>query len=206
MEKLFFELPSINRKDEIIDYINEHVKYNSPINGRGDLDKILEGYTFEQALERTLNMADETYAASLGKCPGITFLLIRDSDNKIIGTSNLRWNLPEEMLKFNGHIGYGIRPTERRKGYNKINLYLTLLEAKKLGLNKVMISCAVDNIGSDKTIQDLGGILSKSEIDPNDNILTNVYWIDVNDSIEKYSQDYENKILHTNKKGEELLK
>ena len=62
-----------------------------------------------------------------------------------------------------GHIGYGIRPSERRKGYNKINLYLALKEAKKIGLDRVMIDCAAFNIASDKTIQAFGGILERCE-------------------------------------------
>ncbi len=50
MTKFYFEMPSIKRKNEIIDFINEFVEYNSDINGTGSLDKILEGYTFEEAL------------------------------------------------------------------------------------------------------------------------------------------------------------
>lgn len=190
MEKFYFEQPSITRKEEIIKYINEFVEYNSDINGSGSLDLILNGYTFEQALERCLNMENKEYAEKLGRCQGKTFLLIRENDNKIIGTINLRWNLNEAMLQFGGHIGYGIRPTERRKGYNKINLYLGMIEAKKVGLDKVMLDCDVNNIGSDRTLKALGGTLERTEIDPSDGILTNVYWFDVNETIEKYKNIY----------------
>lgn len=195
MEKFYLEKPSIERKDEIIEYLDEFVKYKSDINGSGSLDKIYEGYTFEQALERCLKMEDEEYAKSLGKCNGKTFLLIRKNDNRIVGTINVRWNLTPELLKFGGHIGYGIRPTERQKGYNKINLYLGLIEAKKIGLDKVMLDCSTTNLGSDKTIKALGGILERCEIDPWDNELTNVYWIDVNNSLEKYKKTYNQYIL-----------
>ena len=98
------------------------------------------------------------------------------------------------MLRFSGHIGYSIRPTERRKGYNKINLYLGLIEAKKLGLDKVMLGCNATNLGSDKTIQALGGILERAEIDPRDNELDNIYWINVDESIEKYKNEYDKYI------------
>ena len=191
MEKFYFERPSIKRKNEIIEYLEEFVKYGSNINGSGSLDRIYDGYTFEQALDRCLKMEDEEYAKSVNRCPGKTFLLIREKDNKIIGSINIRWNLNEAMLNFGGNIGYGIRPTERRKGYNKINLYLGLIEAKKLGLDKVMLGCSASNLGSDKTIQALGGILERSEIDPSDNELDNIYWIDVNESIEKYKDEYD---------------
>ena len=68
MEQFYLELPSTDRKNEIIDYINEFVVYNSDINGSGSLDKILDGYTFEEALERCLNMKDEVYAKKLNRC------------------------------------------------------------------------------------------------------------------------------------------
>ena len=132
------------------------------------------------------------------RCQSKTFLLIRENDNKIVGSINVRWNLNEEMLKFGGHIGYGIRPTERRKGYNKINLYLGMIEAKKLGLEKVMLDCDVDNIASDKTLKALGGNLERTEVDPYDGILTNVYWFNVDETICNYKDKYEQYIYTNN--------
>lgn len=194
METFYLEIPSLERKNEIIDYINEFVEHKSDINGTGSLDKILDGYTFEQALESCLNMQYEEYAKKFGRCQGKTFLLIRKNDNKIIGTINVRWNLTEKMKQFGGNIGYGIRPTERRKGYNKMNLYLGLIEAKKIGLDKVMLDCDVENLGSSKTMEALGGKLERTEIDPYDGILTSVYWINVDESLEKYKDEYVNSI------------
>ena len=195
MERFYLEEPSLERKDEIIEYLDEFVKYNSNINGTGSLDKIYDGYTFEEALERCLNMKNELYAKSINRVPGKTFLLIRKNDNKIVGTINIRWNLSEKMLEFGGHIGYGIRPTERGKEYNKIQLYLVLLEAQKLNLDKVMLDCSVDNLGSDKTIKALGGILERCELDEADNTMTNVYWINVDESIKKYKDEYSKYIM-----------
>ena len=48
MERFYLEEPSLERKDEIIEYLDEFVKYNSNINGTGSLDKIYDGYTFEE--------------------------------------------------------------------------------------------------------------------------------------------------------------
>ena len=198
MEQFYYEKPSIERKEEIISFLDEFREYGSNINGSGNLDRIYDGYTFEDTLNRCLNMENEEYAKSINRCPGKTFLLIRESDNKIVGTINIRWNLNEEMLKFAGHIGYGIRPTERRKGYNKLNLYMGLKEEQKLGLDRVMVSCNVDNIGSNKTIQALGGILERTEVDPIDNEKTNIYWINVNESLKENKDIYEKFISNNN--------
>lgn len=94
------------------------------------------------------------------------------------------------MKKFGGNIGYGIRPIERRKEYNKINLYLGLIEAKKIGLDRVMVDCAYDNIGSYKTMESLGGVLDREEVDPFDGVLTKVYYFDVEEYIRKYKDVY----------------
>lgn len=194
MEQFYLELPSKNRKDQILDYINEIIIYNSETNGLGALSKIIEGYSFEEALEICLNMQNKEYAKRLGKSQVKTFLLIRKNDDKIIGCINIRWNLTKYMKKYSGNIGYGIRPTERNKGYNKINLYLGLLEAKKLNLDKVKLVCETNNLGSRKTIEALGGILERKEIDPNDDVLTSYYWIDVNLSINMYKETFKNNI------------
>lgn len=83
MEKFYLERPSLKRKDELIQYFDEFVQYNSDINGSGSLDKVLEGFTFEQALDRCLNMENEGFAKKMGRCPGKTFLLIRKTIIKL---------------------------------------------------------------------------------------------------------------------------
>lgn len=194
MEQFYLEIPSLKRKEEITDYINELVIYNSDINGIEVFAKMLNGYTFEQVLKHCLNLEDKEYAKKLGKAQMKTFLLIRKEDDKIVGSLNIRWNLVKSAKQFDGNIGYGIRPTERRKGYNKINLYLGLIEAQKIGLEKVKLVCEASNIGSVKTIKSLGGTLEITEIDPDDGILTSIYWFNVNKTIDKYRKAFKNNV------------
>ena len=201
METFYLEIPTIERKEEAIDYFNEHIKYHSDMNGTGSMDRFLKESTYEQWLKELENKTNQEYMNTLSWAPSLTYFLVRENDNRIIGMINLRYNLTEEILAKGGsHIGYGIRPTERRKGYNKINLYLGLLEEQKLGENKVLLDCTADNIGSNKTITALGGNLEKSEIDDWDNELTNYYWIDVSKSINEYKDIYEKFISHRTKK------
>lgn len=192
IEKFYLENPSMERKNDVIEYMNEHVKYNSAINGTGSFDHVLEGETYEECMDRYYKIQDNEYAKSIDRCPGKTYFLIRKNDNKLIGMINIRHHLSPKMLVHGGHIGYGIRPTERRKGYNKINLYLGFLKAlEEFNLDKVMLDCDVKNLGSDKTIQALGGVLERTDIDDYDGVLTNVYWINTKDSIRKYKDVYQ---------------
>lgn len=195
MEMFYLEKPTIERKEEALDYLNEHVKYNSEMNGTGSMDRCLKEWTYEQWLVELEKKKNQEHMDILGWAPSLTYFLIRENDNKIIGMTNLRYNVTKELLeKGVSHIGYGIRPTERRKGYNRINLYLGLLEEQKLGEKKVHLMCTADNIGSNKTIIALDGILEKTEIDKWDNELTNYYWINVDETLEKYKGIYNNYI------------
>jgi len=195
MEKFYFEKPTIERKDEALEFLNEFVKYGSELNGTGSMDKCLESTTYEEFLIESKKRQDKEYAYSINRCPSITYFFIRESDNKIIGMSNIRYTITDSLLEQGAsHIGYCIRPTERNKGYNKIQLYLALLEEEKLNENNILLNCTADNIASNKTILSLGGTLFKSEIDPNDNELTNYYLIDVKSAL-KNSHDIYQKFL-----------
>ena len=192
MERLKYEIPSLDRKQDAIDFINEFYEYNSEINGVGGLNRYLDNY--EDWLKKLEN--DYTMIPNGQRVPARTYFLVRESDNKIVGMSNLRLDLTEWLLENGGHIGYCIRPTERRKGYNKINLYLSLLEAKKHELDNVLLTASENNLGSVKTIEALGGILENKIPDYEDEtVLMGRYWINVDESIEKYKNLYEQYIV-----------
>ena len=202
MEKFYLELPSIQRKIEAFDYINEFYEFGSEIHGTGSLDRELKkGKTYEQWLNNNLNLHDEKYAIEKGLVPAYTYFLVRENDNKIVGMIDLRLGLNEYLREFGGHIGYSIRPTERKKGYNKINLYLILQVAKKHGLEKVLITCANYNQGSRKSILALDGKFEKNTFDESDNETMELYWIDVNATLEKYENVYQSYIANNNIKS-----
>ena len=111
--------------------------------------------------------------------PSSTFCLIRD-DNVILGTSSLRYKLTDKLRLFGGHIGYKIRPAQRRKGYGTEILKLTLIEAGRLGFMRFLVTCDDDNIASAKIIEKNGGILH-DKCDRGDlGKLTRRYWVDLN--------------------------
>ena len=202
MEKFYLELPSIQRKIEAFDYINEFYEFGSEIHGTGSLDRELKkGKTYEEWLNNNLNLHYEKYAVEKGLVPSYTYFLVRENDNKIVGMIDLRLGLNKYLREFGGHIGYSIRPTERKKGYNKINLYLILQVAKKHGLEKVLITCANYNQGSRKSILALDGKFEKNTFDESDNKTMELYWIDVNDTLEKYANVYQSYIANNNIKS-----
>jgi predicted acetyltransferase len=77
-----------------------------------------------------------------------------------------------------GHIGAGIRPSERRKGYATAMISLALEECKKLGIKNVLITCDKSNIGSAKSIMNNGGVLESIIINPK-GIEVERYWINL---------------------------
>ena len=154
MEKLCFEIPAIARKDDAIAYIREFHAYQSAINGTGGLDRFTDDY------EGWLAKLEQDYARipNEEKVPARTFFLVRDTDRRIVGMINIRLCLNERLRRYGGHIGYSIRPTERGKGYNKINLYLGLKVCAANGIEKVFLDADLDNPASWKTMEALGGI------------------------------------------------
>ncbi len=106
--------------------------------------------------------------------PHSSFWLIDENQN-ILATSNLRHTLNEKLWVTGGHIGYGVAPSARRKGCATKILALTLLEAKKLGIKKALLTCNKSNIGSAKSILKNGGEFWKET--PKKNRINQYYWI-----------------------------
>lgn len=107
--------------------------------------------------------------------PDSTFWLTSE-DDRILGIVNIRHGLTEFLRKSGGHIGYGIRPSERRKGYATAILQLALEKAKEIGIQEALVVCDADNEGSMKTILNNGGIQDTDHIEENGNVVKR-FWI-----------------------------
>ncbi|MYD10520.1 MAG: GNAT family N-acetyltransferase [Chloroflexi bacterium] len=122
---------------------------------------------------RVLRQAESEPLA--GMVPASRFWLIGDTDH-YLGDVDVRHCLNEALGRYGGHIGYNIRPSERRKGYGKLICRLGILEARKLGIGDILITCDDDNIGSRKVIEANGGRF-QDRIDNGRAVLTRRYWI-----------------------------
>lgn len=188
MEIFRHEVPGIERKDDAIEYIKEFLECGSEINGVGSLDRYIEDYEgWLQKLE-----IDRTMEPNERKVPADTYFLVRENDNRIVGMINIRHCLNENLKQVGGHIGYSIRPSERRKGYNKVNLYLGLIRCQELGIKEVLMDCDYDNLASARTMLALGGRLVREWYEPNIyKTYLQDYVIDVDESVMVYRKTYE---------------
>lgn len=187
MEGLKLVRPTKEYQEQAYEYVYEFVKYNSQIHGIGSLDKYMGNYDeWLSKVEFNRNMIP---GAVPGRVPSEIFFLVRESDNKLLGTIDIRLMLNEYLLNYGGHIGYGVRPTERRKGYNSYQLYLALKFCLEKGIEKVLITCNKENIGSAKSIMKAGGVLENEVIEPSGQEMQR-YWIEVEPSVKKLSKKY----------------
>lgn len=100
-----------------------------------------------------------------------TFLWITDGE-EVIGSIAVRHRLTEWLLEHGGHIGYSIRPSRRREGHASRALALALDRARDLGLDRVLLTCDLDNVASRRTIEANGGVPEDVRGD------TRRYWIE----------------------------
>lgn len=148
MDKIILVKPDLSYADEIIKYKEESLAESPIINGSAGLDRFSSiEIWFEELKKRS---CEDTVPKGL--VPSSTYLGVREKDNYIVGMIDIRHYLNEYLTQVGGHIGYGVRKTERNKGYAKQMLKLALEKCKELKIKKVLITCDEDNIASEKVI------------------------------------------------------
>lgn len=175
MDFLKLCIPSPALEAQAMEYKAEHfLAGEEELHGGALLEKL--------AYTAWLSMVDANRSPSTANPNWVvadTFFVIRASDNRIVGMVDIRHTLNDFLAAYGGHIGYGVRPSERRKGYATGILRLALQYAKEtIGLTRVMVACYADNEGSWRTIQRCGGRLTRTFIHT-DGRTVQVYWIDL---------------------------
>jgi len=163
--------PTLEHKESALEYKQEYINNNeSHIHGSAgyihaeNYESWLENITLFQTVVIPEYVTGTTYFAVV--------------DGRIVGTIAIRHHLNDSLLKTGGHIGYGVRPSERRKGYGAKMLALALEKCRSFGIEKALVTCDKGNIGSAKTIIKNGGILENEFTEESGNIVQR-YWITI---------------------------
>ncbi|AZN38677.1 GNAT family N-acetyltransferase [Paenibacillus albus] len=127
------------------------------------------------AYVRELNEAHLEEKLQEGWVPGSTYWLLDEAD-KVVGAVNIRHRLNQKLLESGGHIGYGVIPSERRKGYASQILAQALQKTDALGIREVLVCCDDGNIGSERTILGCGGQYESSFTEAHGNVVKR-FWI-----------------------------
>ncbi len=125
--------------------------------------------------ETIIRLPDGT---EMGSVPYAHLWLV--AGGELIGRVSIRYALNQRLIRFGGHIGYGIRPSRRRQGFGRQALVLAKANVRAHGLSRVLLTCADSNFGSARIIESCGGELESIEphSDP-PHVMTRRYWIDL---------------------------
>jgi predicted acetyltransferase len=167
--QLVLSNPSIDLKDEYLSFYMEWIESG---------EKMVPWVIAEDPsnFEAMLHFLKDRERNPEGGVPDSTFWLT-DKVGRVLGAVNIRHHLNDRLINRGGHIGYGIRPSERQKGYATQILALALEKAKELGIEKVLVTCDKSNTGSLKTILNNGGVEDIDFIEENGNVVKR-YWIE----------------------------
>ena len=120
------------------------------------------------------------HSPDAGKVPESVYWAVSDRANgAVVGRITLRHRLNANLERFGGHVGYEVRPSFRRRGIGKemLRQLLELPEARAIG--RLLVTCAPENVASNKTIVANGGVLDRTELVAEWSRLTSYYWIDL---------------------------
>lgn len=120
---------------------------------------------------------NEEEADKTGLVPDVTFFLYDTERDRLLGAVNIRKRLNQKLLLTGGHIGDGIRPSERGKGYGTKLVGFALDECRKMGMERVLMTCDRSNAASARTIIKNGGVLENEVTAPDEEDIVQRYWI-----------------------------
>ena len=162
MENVFLTKPSEAYFDEIRAYRQEFFDDGGNSHGDGGLklfDDLHEWLKISRLSEHKETLPNPDWVEAE------QFMLVREGDSRVLGMIHFRHYLNEALAISGGHIGYGVRPSERRRGYAAKMLSLCLEKCRERGLDKVLLTCDAINEASRRTILSCGGVFESEILD-----------------------------------------
>ena len=151
-----YRLPTENDYNILKEYVEEHFSnYERSISASVNLTS-MKYHDWVEKINRNVNNPDDEWGR-------FYLYLVFNENDKLVGLLNIRFDLPMELREKYGDIGYGVRPSERRKGYATKMLHYALDICKEKKMPYVILGCYQNNYGSNKTIIKNGGILYREE-------------------------------------------
>jgi len=178
--KLYLKEPTLEDKEAVIkmcmEFENSDDKYK--FEGTSNIKCVLSD-SYEKYLEKC--ETDKNIESINPNWSNATNYLLVDENNYIYGCSQFRHHILGQLINVGGNFAYAIRPSERGKGCGTIQLKLLLEKAKEFGLEKVLVTCRENNIGSKKTMEKFNGKADTLVPSIHDGIMEYRYWINIKD-------------------------
>ena len=165
--------PTSDYSLQITEYRQEFLDMGDSMDGCGPLRRFDDPDEYIKTCEEY----EDPERVPADKVMATQFLFIRKSDDKLVGMIQVRHYFNDYLEKYAGHIGYSVRPSERRKGYAKEMLKMVLPYCREIGIDRVLITCIDGNIASEKTILANGGVYESTVHEPNENEDLKRLWI-----------------------------
>jgi len=153
-------------------YRHVFLERDDALDGCGGLEDATSYADWLNFAERLSAKYGDNYVSS------VLFLAVRTSDDTVVGMVDIRLRLSEHLATYGGNIGYSVLPSQRRQGYATTMLALALGQCRSLGLDRVLLTCDSDNLGSIKVIEANGGVFedeAATDSDPSE--VVRRYWI-----------------------------
>lgn len=173
---LLFIKPNSTLEKELLTYFNEFSTCLDELHGASSLHEFSDISDWLNHLflyENRDTMPNKSFV------PGHQYVLLRPADNKVLGMLHLRLELNDYLKEIGGHIGYSIAPSERNKGLGTEILAHGLKKASEFQLDKVLVTCDEDNLGSAKIIEHNHGVFDSLIFDEFSKKYIKRYWIDL---------------------------
>lgn len=172
-ERMKLVLPTADFASEYTTYRQEFLDSGDSMDGTGSMRRIEDPAEW---LEKTESYRHPETVPE-GKVQATQFYYVRESDSRVVGMIQVRHYFNEYLEKYAGHIGYSVRPSERRRGYATRMLHDVLPFCRSIGLEKVLVSCIDTNEASRRTILANGGVYESTVFEPELQRNLERYWI-----------------------------